>query len=336
MSLFTYDNVSWNLPVMFCHDEIIFVIGEILKAFPDIPRPKLFAYGCYTSPWAGGRDTRIQFFEKPFLENHLNKIIEAGFIPTFTFTRPIVKEEKLDDEMSNWILDYGVEHDCEFLVCSDKLYNHIKERQPEAKVSASILQGKMRFHNPKKRLTGDEEFEYYNSLMDKYERIVTRPEYIIENFEKDIPRLKDISKIEVHINETCLPNCPYAISCYSSMDNHDLYKDNQLKCGREEFNKKNDTKTQISYSIMIKKDFLDHLIYDCGIKHLKIQGRHYDGPYLYQLVFYHVFNMTGNFQTIYPALVEELKRQKVLASKYPPEQQVVLNQLKREYDMEQI
>lgn len=328
MSLFTYDNISWNLPLMFCHDEIIFVIGDILKEFPEIQRPTLFAYGSINIPWAGGRDTHIKFFNKSFIENHLNKIIDAGLIPTFTFTKPYIKNEALNDERANWLLDYGVEHNCEFLVSADNLFNYIKDRHPEAKIAASILQGKMAFHNTNsKNQDPDYELNFYNERIDKYNRVVIRPEYAIEKLEKDLDRIKDVGKLEVHINETCLPNCPYATKCYSFMDNIAVLENKITRiCGREEFEKKNNFKTSMEYSLMIKKEYIDHLIKDCGIKHLKIQGRHYPSPYLYHLVLYHLFNMDGNFQTIYPIIIDKIIKLKKSGETIPLEQQIMINQ----------
>lgn len=334
MSLFTYDNISWNLPLMFCHDELIFIIGDILKEFSDIPHPKLFSYGSITSPWSGGRDTHIKFFNNHFIENHLNKIIESEFIPTFTFTKPFIKKDSLNDKVANWILDYGVEHECEFLVCSELLFNYIKDRHPEAKVSASILQGKMKFHGVTKRSAQneDDELNFYNEIMDKYNRVVIRPEYALEKLEKDKDRIKDITKFEVHLNETCVPNCPHAISCYSfngGAQELDSSVDVKLVCGREEFEESHDAKTNNAYTLMMKKEFVDHMVYDLGIKHLKIQGRHYQSSYLYNLVFYYLFDMTGNFQTIYPEIIEKAVNLKKMGIIIPPEQQVVVNQILR-------
>lgn len=330
-SLYTYDNISWNLPVLFCHDEIIFAISDVMKDFKDLKRPTLFAYGSVNSPWAGGRSTYVKFFDKTFIEKHLNRVIESGFIPTFTFTKPYIKNDVLNDDISNWLLDYGVEHDCEFLVSADNLYEHIKNRHPDAKVAASILQSKMEFHNTQKRIKqgADYELNFYNERIDKYRRVVVRPEFVIEKLEKDYDKIKDISKLEVHINETCIPNCINAIRCYSSMEmyvEHENYKEN-VDCERDMFLSRNSLRQAFSFSLMMKKPFLDKLVYEYGIKHLKIQGRHYDSSYLFNLILYYLFNETGNFQTIYLYIIEKSKEYKRQMITIPREQKIVLEQL---------
>lgn len=330
IELFNYDNVSWNLPLMFCHDEMIFTISDILKDFPDIKRPKLYSYGSITSPWAGGRETYFKFFEYNFLENHLNKIIASGFIPTFTFTKPFIKTEDLEDKHSNWILAYGVEHSCEFLVTSDVLYNYIKEKYPEAKLSASILQGKMEFHNPNIKYSEELELEFYNKKSEYYDRVVIRPEFAINCLEKNLSKIKDITKFEVLINETCLPYCKNAIKCYSYHDkiiSLDNYK-NDVICSEDTFLKKYGIKkTFENKSLMMDKLFIDKLVNDFGIKHLKVQGRQYYISHLFNIILYYLFKEDGKFQSIYPYLVDICRKYKFDMSNFPYEQRIILKNI---------
>lgn len=328
MSLFNYDNISWNLPLLFCHDELIFALGDVFSTFKNIKIPKLYAYGSITSPWAGGRKTFISLIDSDYLEEHLNKVLSSGFIPNFTFTKPYIKKDDLNDKISNWILDYGIEHGCEFLVASDLLYNYIKDKYPQAKISASILQGKMKFHNPKKRFDMNYELNFYNEKMDKYERVVARPEFIIEALEKNIDKIRDVSKIEVHINETCIPNCENSLPCYLSMDRYlsNENYDKEYVCSRDLFFMRHSLKENFSYSLMMKKDFINNLVNNLGIKHLKIQGRHYESFYLFNLVLYYLFECTGNFQTIYPYIMEKCKEYKLDMTSFPFEQKIVIDQ----------
>lgn len=329
MRLFNYDNISWNLPLMFGHDEMIFAISDVIKDFPNLPRPKLHAYGSVTSPWSGGRATCVKFFEFNYLENHLNKIISSGFIPTFTFTKSYVKPEDLDDKISNWILAYGIEHNCEFLVTSDNLYNYIKDKYPEAKISASILQSKMKFHNKNVEYNEKSELEFYNEQCNHYNRVVIRPEFAIYSLEKNINDINNIAKFEVLVNETCFPNCNNAVKCYSSHDKIitlESFKEDSF-CTQDNFVNKNGIKKAFNNLLMMDKEFIDNLVNNIGIKHLKIQGRHYFAPYLFNLILYYLFNEDGKFQSIYPYIIDLCKKYKFNMEKYPYEQQLILKKL---------
>ena len=76
----------------------------------------------------------------------------------------------------------------------------------------------------------------------------------------------------------------------------------------------------------MSKDRIDHLVNDIGVKHLKIQGRHYSSTYLYNLVLYYIFNKTGNFQTIIPYFIEKIKEQRLKMNALPYEQKLVIKQ----------
>jgi hypothetical protein len=331
-NLFTYgDNVGWNLPLMFCHDYIIFAIGDLFKDFPEMTHPQLFAYGSVATPWSGGRCSNIWCFDKTYMEQHLNRIIDSGFIPTFTFTKPFLKKDILNDKVSNWILDYGVEHNCEFLVCSDILNTYIKDKHPNAKTNASILQAKMEFHSQKRIPLHTLEFKnnFYNERLDKYNRVVVLPEFAIDNIDDSLDKIKDISRLEVLINETCVPNCPRAINCYCGMD---VFREAPI-CSREEAGN-NLGLESMKYNLLMKKKLIDHLVYDCGIRHLKLQGRQYSVHYLYNLVLYAIFKTEGKFQTIREFILRKALEYNIKQQAIPVEQTYIVNELFRKRSLD--
>lgn len=307
MSVLKYENVSWNLPLMFCHDEIIFTLSYIMKELGE-KMPTMYTYGSMFSKWAGGRDSSFIFFDRGFVEDLILKIIDAGFVPTFTFTNPRVTDADLQDEFSNHILDFGVKNNCEFIVSADNLYNHIKSRYPEAKCVASILQAKMEFHDLRKRAMqkAGSELLFYNNLLEKFDRVVVRPEYSISSLEKDAEQIKDIKKIEVLINETCIPGCPMAVACYNSKNK--LGAPKVSRCGRDIFTSNMGLEKSLNYTLMSKKEFIDNLIYNVGVKHLKIQGRHYHPAFLFSIIMQYIFKTDGGFQSIMPLAREKLKK----------------------------
>jgi hypothetical protein len=324
MSLYTYSNVSWNLPLLFCHDNLIFIISEIMKEFKDEVPPKLYAYGSTKLAWSGGRYTDIRFFDKIYIENHLRRVIDSGFIPTFTFTKPYLKKDSLNDKTANWLLDCAVEHNCEFLICSENLNKYIKDKYPNAKTHASILQAKMEFHNPKRIPLHTREYKvnFYNKLLKEYDRVVPVPEFIIEDLDAVKYEIEDISKLEVLINETCIPHCPQAIFCYT---HHDKTSNKKGYCLRT-LQLKNQGFESIKENLLLQKDFIDYLVNNVGIRHLKLQGRHYPVHFLYNLVLSSIYDITGSFQTIYRKVLDKAAEYEFEQRNMPIEQIYMLEQ----------
>ncbi|MBQ9688089.1 hypothetical protein IJV79_00475, partial [bacterium] len=171
------------------------------------------------------------------------------------------------------------------------------------------------------------ELEFYNDKIDKYDRVVVRPEYVKTKLVKDLPRIKDVGKFEVLLNETCVPNCRRTIACYTEMDKGfgNDRRHNKV-CSREDFEKRHDAKTSFGFTLMVSKEDVDNLINNCGVKHLKVQGRHYNCAYLYNLILYYVFNCAGNFQAVYDYVLKRAKYHKMSKTLMPYEQNVVFDQ----------
>ena len=58
------------------------------------------------------------------------------------------------------------------------------------------------------------ETKFYNKMLDKYDIVVVRPEWTIENLNNVSKLIKDPSRIEVLVNQTCAFNCPNVAKHY--------------------------------------------------------------------------------------------------------------------------
>ncbi len=301
-----YKNADWTLPLLFSYDAYIIAMSKLAKEL-KIKNPISFAYGMIPSKWTGGRISKFRTQDKKAIEKHLKRIIEAGITPLFTFSKYFIEKDDLNDEFSNWLLDFGYEHNCQFIISSDLLYNHIKNKYPNAKCIASVLKFVFELENVLK--IG--ETEYYNSLMDKYERIVFRPEYSRKKLLKHLNEIKDLSKVEVLINQVCINNCQEAIKEHTSIpvSDYERTKAPLLFCPFESYRNKYGLEKAFLVGNCYEKSEVDAMV-ENGITHLKLQGRNYHKESIFGVIGGHVFESVGNYSEISSYLLDIINNDK--------------------------
>ena len=303
MSIIKYPEVKWSIPVLFSNDEYILSVSRVMKRL-GLPNPLTYTYGMVPSLWTGGRHSSVRTQDKKIISHVLEKVIEAGSIPTFTMSRYDIEESELNDEFCNWLLDFGVAHGCNFIMTSDLLYNHIKSRYPEAKCVASVL--KPIYELDKQSLS---ETDFYNMLLDKFDRVVVRPEYSLDTLLKDYDKLSDLSKIEVLVNQVCVPNCKVAIEEHLSIPKADWSEFNNEKfevktvCPRSILEKNKSKRVHLDYpTLMFTEEQINNIVYNIGIKNLKLQGRNYRKFDTTTMINNYIFENIGEFQNISPLI----------------------------------
>ncbi len=270
MSLLKYDNVEYFMPFLFGNDIFIPIFQKI---FENERNPIKYVYGSSYCEWGlGGRPVSFKIYKLGLIEKYLKKIInQYGHIPTFTFNNLNVKDT-LNDEYSNNLLDIAYSLDCRFIVATEELYNHIKTRYPNAKLHCSVI-------IPSIKIVEDKNFdetEFYNKMLEKYEVVVIRPEYTMDNIDKLDKLLSDISRVEILINQHCQYNCPhhrehYYIQSEFSKHGKDLKIKNYDKDSPELFSLCPKRKDNYR-SVMLSEEQVIKAI-DLGVKKIKIQGR---------------------------------------------------------------
>lgn len=278
-NLVRYPNCEYIMPFLFTNDLYIPVLHELLKE--DFKCVKQI-FGAIPSAWTGGRISSLKI-NNPDTINKYFKILNEKFhlIPTLTFSSLYVNDNTLKDEYSNILLDIAYQNNCYFIVASELLYNHIKSRYKDAKMVCSVIQPQINFLS-----SSFNETEFYNKMLDKYEIVVVRPEWAIENVDKIDKIISDINRIEILVNLGCQYNCKFAKQHYlllEDIDSNRITLDESLNkmSGFCQSNNKNVRKTYMPI------DIVDKLV-SKGVKKIKIKGRgeSFDSVYKYLYDFF--------------------------------------------------
>lgn len=291
--LVKYENIEYFMPFLFCNDLFIPVLQKLLE---NEKNPVKYVYGSPYCKWGvGPRSTILRLQNLNIIDMYFSRLKNIyKVIPALTFTYLEIKD-RLNDEYSNNLLDIAYKNDCCIIVSTKELYKHIKTRYPDAKMHCSILA-------PMTKAVEDKNFDetrFYNEMLDKYEVVVVRPEYVIENIHKLDKLIWDISRIEVLINQYCHFNCPYHrihYNFFAEIDecNGDIEKIKKVKYyseegyGNEHFSLCPKF-TEDYRSVHMTEDQVDQVI-NMGVKKIKIQGRSLLFDALYYELYSNFFN----------------------------------------------
>ncbi len=262
-----HPDAEYVMPFLFNIGFFISALGELLK---NEHNPIKFVYGTLRSEWSGGRPSPMAIYDLEQIDKYIERLTKKNIIPAFTFTNLSLNKESLKNEYCNKLLDIGAKHKCHFIVASDVLYNHIKKRYSDAVMVCSVIFPSINF----KKLFFNET-KFYNKMLDKYEIVVVRPEWTLENIDNISKLIKDPSRIEVLVNQSCAYNCPNVKRHYKIIG--------ELEHGKIT-NKKytqvwthfcpNQTKPEKQRSLIINDEKIDKLLSQ-GVKKIKLQGRTY-------------------------------------------------------------
>lgn len=276
-NIFKFKNQEWVLPLLFQYDAIWATIHNTLKDF-SVELPKASLFGSPSILWAGGRVPRLYGkFSAKFFTNWFSYVVEHNATPTLTFTSTKITKEDLKDEYANFILDIALEFNCNFIVYSDILKDYIKEKKPEAKITASVIKANCRFQGPNRieEPTIENETNYYNKLLKEYDIVVVRPEYSKYTLLKNSNLIDDISRIEVLINQPCTINCP-------KMPEHFMHLENISKipnyCVNFECTRSNMPPAVLYENNLIHNDKTINSLINIGVKNLMQISRQIDAP----------------------------------------------------------
>lgn len=287
-----HSNAEYVMPFLFVHDLFIPVLSELLKNEKNSIK---YVYGTVKSAWSGGRLSSSYLDRLDIIKKVLDKIVNRyNYIPTFTFTSTSITKEKLNDEFCNNLLDIAYSKNCHFITASEDLYNHITKRYSDAHMVSSVITPSLKIHTP-----FFDETKFYNEMLDKYEIVVLRPEYTIENIDNIDKLIDDVSRVEVLINQTCAWNCNVSKNHYNLIEKVET---NDITF--EEFDRQFTglcPKFHSNYkSVCMNNEIVSKLL-DKGITKLKIQGRgrdFYETDTLFQELYKFFFNNDIPFEQI--------------------------------------
>lgn len=280
-NLVRYPNCEYIMPFLFTNDLYIPVLNELLKE--DFKCVKQI-FGAIPSSWTGGRISSLKIKNPEIINKYLGILTKKyNITSTFTFSALSINEDTLKDEYSNILLDIAYQNNCYYIVASNLLYNHIKARYPNAKMVCSVIQPQINFLS-----SYFNETEFYNKMLDKYEIVVVRPEWAIENVDKIDKIISDINRIEILVNLRCQYNCKIAKQHYllvEDIDSNRITIDEAFKniSGFCQSNNKNVRKTYMPI------DIVDKLVLK-GVKKIKIKGRGESFNSVYSYLYDFFFN----------------------------------------------
>ncbi|MBQ9246697.1 hypothetical protein IJ182_10570 [bacterium] len=268
-----YPNIEYVMPFLFNNDIFIPILNELLK---DEINPIKYVYGSIQSAWAGGRPAVLPISRLTTIDKYLSKFAKYNITPVLTWTNRNLDNDILNDEFSNELLDIVVKNNCNIIIASDKLYTHIKSRYKNAKLVASVIAPSILHFS-----SDFDETKYYNQMLEKYEVVVVRPEWTINNIDNIDKLLTAPNRIEVLINQVCVPNCPYAKEHYELIEKAVTNKISQEElnskwtnfCPREKVERNENVPDNIqTHSLFFDDNIMNKLITQ-GVTKYKVQGR---------------------------------------------------------------
>lgn len=227
-------------------------------------------YGSFPKQiWNGGRpnlDNRIIPLENV---EEIFKIYREEFNTQIqlTYTNSLLTEYHLNDEYCNEITKIANKYNAEVLCNNSLLEEYLRKNYPNLKYSLSVTKN-------------IEDIPTFNKLIkeNKYENYVLHC-FLNKNFEQ-IQKIQNKEKVEIILNQTCQPFCPYTFSHYDEYNFYNLYGHERypdsLKCKN---NRKCNFLTYKQYLIgntemnIFKEELYDKYIKELGFSKFKIVGR---------------------------------------------------------------
>jgi len=275
MKIIRFEKAVYTLPLLFGSSAHTYRVDKIQKFAQSKYNLKLPIDSFYGAPtnslWNGGRppyyaDSMIDDGTKQYYEN-----IDAHKYLTYT---NYCAGDYLDDPVSNLSLEL-LSKDDGVVITDERLHQYIRKTYPKLKTKSSVV--KVTKEQPIKRSV-----DYYNQLLDIYDYVVLHPD---DNINLDlITQIKDLSRVEVLIDERCTRNCGvrdlhYNINAQRNLpiedrDNSILEQEVDLwskYCPREKSILMKNGKEKLDILVNTIDEIQD--LYDIGIYKFKTSGR---------------------------------------------------------------
>ncbi len=194
-----WPEARWNISGLFVFDSVLLGFLTILKDRFDCTPTIDGVHGAPNVLWNSGRPNEITT-PKP---EHIQAMVEfynaRGIGVYFTFSNHLLDAADMDDPVCNQMLEAintgrglnGV------ILASDRLFDHVKGRYPDLKLTASII--KVAVEN------GGGRRDYYEQQCERFDSVMLHPD---DAFRLDLLADLDRETIEVIVNENCVHHCP--------------------------------------------------------------------------------------------------------------------------------
>ena len=237
--------LMYEEPQMFYED---IKIGAIFDNFPN----------CI---WNGGS----LVFGKNFMAKDqiriMNEFNSLGIPLRLTMTNPLIEEKDCYDRYSNYIMENLNNGFNQVIVASPVLEEYIRINYPEYPIIRSIIAA-----NDENNIYYDDSDKYYMSVLNRKKN---------NDFEY-LNSIKNKNKIEILINETCIPECKKSYEHYKSFAKLQTLKENQeiidTKC---DFDKERKYRYKMAKELpsYISREHIKEIYEPMGFNNFKISGR---------------------------------------------------------------
>jgi len=213
----------------------------------------------YDSPhgliWNGGREPVYSEFCLDDYIAMIKAFNKEGIGFYFTFSNLLIKNKHLSDDFCNYVLENTEDDMNGVIISSDILRNYIRKKYPKFKIKASTC-------------IVDRD---YKKLLRKYDIVVLQHG---DNYNHDLIKdLKEgIPRMEVLVNETCPPFCPYQKKHQEGISKRNLEKMYIIKHRGVIACYAKVIKTKGEYANVLTVEDVKKL-YNLGVRHFKLQGR---------------------------------------------------------------
>ena len=226
------------------HDGI--TIGSIFGTFPN-------------AIWNGGRVISGNFVDKNTMIKIIKKFNQKNIPLRFTFTNSQIGVDHLTNEYCNQILTLSDNGLNEIIINNSILEEYLRNQYPNFKFILSTTSG----------IRGIDEI---NDACERYDYVV-----LDYNDNKDLNVLNNIKnkdKIEILLNESCMPNCPIRKQHYNSISNSQLNNKSTdiFRCPYSMAAIYNKELQEYSPTIITESE-LYKIYVNMGFNNFKLQGR---------------------------------------------------------------
>lgn len=203
-----WPDARWNLTGLFVHDMLILQVFSLLHQRFGCRLNIDSIHGAPQVPWNCGRFSDAPMPTAEALSAMVSTFNDVGIGVFYTLTNHLLEKADLESRDCNRLLESidngrglnGV------ILASDLLYDYIRRRHPELKLTASIIKVTEELGN------GDP--EYYRSAVQRFDSVMIHPD---DGFDCDLLDQLDRDKIEIMVNENCAFRCPNRVKDYEVM-----------------------------------------------------------------------------------------------------------------------
>lgn len=289
----------WKIPAFCNNDWIALRLAQLCRDLGE-DKPFDIAYGAPLCLWAGGRPCAIR---SPLSEQEAERYFEAyaeqGITIALTLSKLHVSSSDFADPYCNLLLDIAAHYQAEAIVVDDGLARYIKSTHPEIKLIGSLDKAICDINS-----TCINETDYYLRHLELYDEIVVRCEYVIDRSLIHQLPTEFRSRIEVIVNQVCIPNCP---DCYRHIHAIEDYNDGKV-LGRCQAcfhaNAVDDITTRLRDNVLISNKQINELI-ESGVRKMKIGGRNASIPKFLDYLSTYIFEPSGAIGPMRIALSRE-------------------------------